>query len=87
MFFLTDLSFIFRTHDERINKILKFLLIEAKSLFLESGSKYAVEHDLIAVLIKLYQEWHHADQKNRYILLRKAILSNIKVCTNYGEFV
>ena len=62
-------------------------MIETQSLFPESGAKYAVEHDLMAVLIKLYQEWHHADQKSRYISLRKAILSNIKVCTNYGELV
>lgn len=53
-----------------------------KSSVSESNGARAVGQGGVPVLLTMFYDWHRADNKNRHINLRKAILSVLKNLTN-----
>ncbi|KAG8145134.1 hypothetical protein E2320_013504 [Naja naja] len=52
------------------------------SLLTESNSRRAVHRGYFCQLLQLYQDWHHRDTSNNYILIRRGLLLCLKHVTN-----
>ncbi|XP_058012531.1 cytosolic carboxypeptidase 4 [Ahaetulla prasina] len=58
--------------------------VEALAALLKSksNSRRAVHRGYVCQLLRLYQDWHHRDNSNNYILIRRGLLLCLKHVTN-----
>ncbi|KAM6426071.1 cytosolic carboxypeptidase 4 isoform 3-T3 [Liasis olivaceus] len=58
--------------------------VEALAALLKSksNSRRAVHRGYVCQLLRLYQDWHHRDTSNNYILIRRGLLLCLKHITN-----
>ncbi|KAM3828309.1 cytosolic carboxypeptidase 4 [Vipera latastei] len=58
--------------------------VEALAALLKSksNSRRAVHRGYVCQLLRLYQDWHHRDTSNNYILIRRGLLLCLKHVTN-----
>ena len=68
-----------------INSLVYIVFSILILVFAESNSARAIGQGGVSLLLTMYVDWHRVDTKNRYINIRKAILSVLKHITILRE--
>ena len=71
----------------RIYKLKEKQNLNMITFITEAGAKKCVAQNVIPLMLSMYQESHRFDHRNRNMAVRRALLSVIKSCVNFGMYL